>query len=149
MLADDGASLHCAIALAPRLQKLAAARLHGLLDTYELTSSANSSEAAPDAITRTAGWPFRAPRRHAALRIEQRPATPHPAVARIIVPEGGATAYGSGTLVDVRDQYGLVVTNWHVVRDSRRQSSKWCFPTASARTPGRSRSTRTGTSRRW
>ena len=27
----------------------------------------------------------------------------------------GATAYGSGTLVDVRDQYGLVVTNWHVV----------------------------------
>jgi hypothetical protein len=48
-----------------------------------------------------------------------RPATPHPAVARIIVPEGDATAYGSGTLVDVRDQYGLVVTNWHVVRDAR------------------------------
>ena len=45
--------------------------------------------------------------------------TPHPAVARIIVPEDGATAYGSGTLVDVRDQYGLVVTNWHVVRDSQ------------------------------
>jgi hypothetical protein len=40
-------------------------------------------------------------------------------VARIIVPEGGATAFGSGTLVDVRDQYGLVVTNWHVVRDAR------------------------------
>ena len=42
---------------------------------------------------------------------------PHPAVARIVVPEGDATSYGSGTLVDVRDQYGLVVTNWHVVRD--------------------------------
>jgi len=43
---------------------------------------------------------------------------PHPAVARIVVPEGhGATSYGSGTLVDVRDQFGLVVTNWHVVRD--------------------------------
>lgn len=42
---------------------------------------------------------------------------PHPAVARIVVPEGEATSYGSGTLVDVRDQYGLVVTNWHVVRD--------------------------------
>ncbi len=42
---------------------------------------------------------------------------PHPAVARIVVPEGDATYYGSGTLVDVRDQYGLVVTNWHVVRD--------------------------------
>ena len=46
-------------------------------------------------------------------------ATPHPAVARIIVPEKRATAYGSGTLVDVRDQYGLVVTNWHVVCDSQ------------------------------
>lgn len=45
--------------------------------------------------------------------------TPRPAVARIIVPEEGATAYGSGTLIDVRDQYGLVVTNWHVVRDAR------------------------------
>lgn len=45
-------------------------------------------------------------------------ARPHPAVARIIVPESGGTSYGSGTLVDVRDQYGLVVTNWHVVRDA-------------------------------
>jgi hypothetical protein len=44
---------------------------------------------------------------------------PHPAVARIIVPETGATAYGTGTLVDVRDDYGLVVTNWHVVSDSQ------------------------------
>jgi hypothetical protein len=43
---------------------------------------------------------------------------PHPAVVRIVVPEGNeATSYGSGTLVDVRDQFGLVVTNWHVVRD--------------------------------
>ncbi|MBA4107449.1 MAG: hypothetical protein C0485_17065 [Pirellula sp.] len=42
---------------------------------------------------------------------------PHPAVARIVVPEGEATSYGSGTLVDVRGDYGLVVTNWHVVRD--------------------------------
>jgi len=44
--------------------------------------------------------------------------TPHPAVARVIVPEGNSTSYGSGTLVDVRDQFGLVVTNWHVVRDA-------------------------------
>ncbi len=44
--------------------------------------------------------------------------TPHPAVARIIVPEQGATSYGSGTLIDVREQYGLVVTNWHVIRDA-------------------------------
>jgi hypothetical protein len=42
--------------------------------------------------------------------------TPHPAVARIIVPEDGSTAFGSGTLVGVHDNHGLVVTNWHVVR---------------------------------
>jgi S1-C subfamily serine protease len=42
----------------------------------------------------------------------------HPAVARIIVPEGGCTAFGSGTLVGVREDRGLVVTNWHVVKDS-------------------------------
>ena len=44
---------------------------------------------------------------------------PHPAVARVIVPEEGATSYGSGTLIDVRDQFGLVITNWHVVRDAQ------------------------------
>jgi len=44
---------------------------------------------------------------------------PHPAVARVIVPEGNATSYGSGTLVDVRGEFGLVVTNWHVVRDAQ------------------------------
>ena len=44
--------------------------------------------------------------------------TPHPAVVRVVVPEGAATAYGSGTLVDVRDEYGLVITNWHVLRDA-------------------------------
>lgn len=43
---------------------------------------------------------------------------PHPAVARIIVPESDGTAFGSGTLVDVRDQFGLVVTNHHVVGDA-------------------------------
>src|SRR5947208_8330880 len=43
--------------------------------------------------------------------------TPHPAVARIIVPEDGATAFGSGTLVGVNKDRGLVITNWHVVRD--------------------------------
>ena len=44
--------------------------------------------------------------------------TPHPAIARIIVPEKDGVSYGSGTLVDVRDDYGLVITNWHVVRDA-------------------------------
>ena len=44
---------------------------------------------------------------------------PHPAVVRVIVPEEGATSYGSGTLVDLREKFGLVITNWHVVRDAK------------------------------
>jgi hypothetical protein len=43
-------------------------------------------------------------------------AKPHPAVVRVVVPEADGTAYGSGTLIDIRDDYGLVLTNWHVVR---------------------------------
>lgn len=68
---------------------------------------------------RTALWPFFKPQRRAVYDSASSPVAPHPAVARISVPEEGATAYGSGTLVDARDQYALVVTNWHVVRDSR------------------------------
>lgn len=44
--------------------------------------------------------------------------TPHPAVARIIVQERDGVAFGSGTLVDASGDQGLVVTNWHVVRDA-------------------------------
>jgi hypothetical protein len=44
--------------------------------------------------------------------------TPHPSIARIIVPEKDGVSYGSGSLIDVRDDYALVVTNWHVVRDA-------------------------------
>lgn len=43
------------------------------------------------------------------------PPAPHPAVVRVVAPERDGTAYGSGTLIDLRDQYGLVLTNWHVV----------------------------------
>ncbi len=46
-------------------------------------------------------------------------AEPHPAVVRVVVSEGEATSFGSGTLVDVREQFGLVITNWHVVRDAK------------------------------
>jgi hypothetical protein len=45
--------------------------------------------------------------------------TPHPAVARIIAPENSGTSLGSGILVDVNRTQGLVLTNWHVIRDSR------------------------------
>ena len=47
---------------------------------------------------------------------QQRPDTPHPAVARVIVPENDGTAYGSGTLIGHTERLGLVITNWHVVR---------------------------------
>ncbi len=45
--------------------------------------------------------------------------TPNPAVARITAVEGKAVSQGSGTLVEVRGQRGLVVTNWHVIRDAK------------------------------
>ncbi|MFO7906468.1 MAG: S1 family peptidase [Planctomycetota bacterium] len=44
------------------------------------------------------------------------PRQPDPAVARVCIEESDGIAYGSGTLVDVRDRFGLVVTNWHVVQ---------------------------------
>ena len=43
---------------------------------------------------------------------------PHPAGARVNVPQKGGTAVGSGTLMDVRGKFGMVITNWHVVRDA-------------------------------
>lgn len=47
--------------------------------------------------------------------------SPLPAVARIVVPEKDGVSYGSGTLIDVRGDFGLVVSNWHVVRDAAGQ----------------------------
>jgi hypothetical protein len=44
---------------------------------------------------------------------------PHPAVVRIVVSEGHIMSLGSGSLVAVQGRHGLVVTNWHVVRDAR------------------------------
>ena len=43
--------------------------------------------------------------------------TIHPAVVRIVAPGQGSISYGSGTLVYANDQYGLVITNWHVVNE--------------------------------
>ena len=45
--------------------------------------------------------------------------TPHPAVVRIIAPESSGVSLGSGVLVDSNESQGLVLTNWHVIRDSR------------------------------
>lgn len=44
---------------------------------------------------------------------------PHPAVVRVIAVEGRGTSLGSGTLVAVSRYHGLVLTNWHVVRDAK------------------------------
>lgn len=49
------------------------------------------------------------------------PDPPHPAVVRVIAPDSQGVSYGSGTLVGVWGQQGLVVTNWHVVRDATGQ----------------------------
>jgi hypothetical protein len=46
------------------------------------------------------------------------PPNVHPAVARIVAPSNGSISYGSGTLVYANDQFGLVVTNWHVVNEA-------------------------------
>jgi hypothetical protein len=43
---------------------------------------------------------------------------PHPAVVRVVAADFAGASLGSGTLVDVNDDHGLVVTNWHVVRDA-------------------------------
>ena len=96
------------------------ARADGLVTSVTSDPPFAAETVVPDDTNpRTALWPFSKPHRRAIYDSNGRPVTPHPAVARIIVPEKSATAYGSGTLVDVRDQYGVVVTNWHVVRDSQ------------------------------
>jgi hypothetical protein len=44
--------------------------------------------------------------------------SPHPAVVRVIAAESDGASLGSGSLVAVDANHGLVVTNWHVVRDA-------------------------------
>ncbi len=52
---------------------------------------------------------------------------PHPAVVRIIAPDASSVSYGSGSLIEVGEGYGLVITNWHVVADATGQV-KVVFP---------------------
>ena len=49
------------------------------------------------------------------------PMAPHPAVVRVTSPLADGAAFGSGTLVAANRNCGLVVTNWHVVRDATGQ----------------------------
>ncbi|MGD0898366.1 MAG: serine protease [Thermoguttaceae bacterium] len=48
----------------------------------------------------------------------QPPQTPHPAVVRVIAEDRDGFSKGSGALVAVDQRHGLVLTNWHVVRDA-------------------------------
>jgi len=107
-------------------RELVTVMVHGirqcLFAACMIVAGANHTWAAiapEDGVTRTAAWPFLFGGSHKPV-YDSLPGDvkPHPAVARIIVPEDGSTAFGSGTLVGVRDQHGLVVTNWHVVRDA-------------------------------
>ncbi len=59
-------------------------------------------------LAKTWSWPF------SAAGTQQ----PHPAVARITVPESDGYSQGTGTLVGTGGRFGLVVTAWHVVRDA-------------------------------
>ncbi len=60
---------------------------------------------------------------------------PHPAVVRVTAEERVGTSHGSGTLVEVSADYGLVVTNWHVIRDAAGEITV-AFPDG-FRTPGK------------
>ncbi len=42
----------------------------------------------------------------------------HPAVVRVVAPSDGSMSFGSGTLVYVGDNFGLVITNWHVINEA-------------------------------
>ena len=51
----------------------------------------------------------------------------HPAVVRITALERGGASLGSGALVEVNQTHGLVVTNWHVVRDANGQQLAYAY----------------------
>ncbi|MCS5632395.1 MAG: hypothetical protein NZ744_16275, partial [Pirellulaceae bacterium] len=44
---------------------------------------------------------------------------PHPAVARIRSLESNATSFGSGTLVYRQGKQGILITNYHVIKDAQ------------------------------
>ena len=52
------------------------------------------------------------------LAVEASPEDAHPAVVRVIARDRNSTSYGSGALVAVSETHGIVVTNWHVIRDA-------------------------------
>ncbi len=49
------------------------------------------------------------------------PDVPHPAVARIMSVETNAASFGSGTLVYKQGKHALLITNHHVIKDSKEE----------------------------
>jgi hypothetical protein len=49
--------------------------------------------------------------------------SPHPAVCRVSATSGNSVSYGSGSLVAADEKHGIVITNWHVVREATGQIS--------------------------
>jgi len=47
------------------------------------------------------------------------PGQPHPAVARIRSLESNATSFGSGTLIYRQGKQGILITNYHVIKDAQ------------------------------
>jgi S1-C subfamily serine protease len=78
----------------------------------EATGKADGTRSVP--ATSTGHNLFNYFKRSAALNVQT---TPHPAVVRVLVSEPHSQANGTGTYVAAYDRYGLVVTNWHVVRE--------------------------------
>ena len=95
---------------------ISAAQCHGASADFPQSQQLSRIWQQEFSLPRSTQPPAKVPTASGALHL--RPDQPHPAVVRVIVPEEGATSYGSGTLVDLRDQFGLVITNWHVVRDA-------------------------------
>jgi serine protease Do len=50
-------------------------------------------------------------------------AEPRAAIVRVRASESGGASFGSGTLVGQTEKHGIVLTNWHVVRDATGQIS--------------------------
>ena len=83
----------------------------GLVIVLAVATAASGQVAWPGFLTPWSGTP--------SFSSSQSAGAVHPAVVRVVVPDrDGTTSLGSGALVAVTEQHGLVVTNWHVVRDA-------------------------------
>jgi hypothetical protein len=91
-------------------------------------SAASAQDAASSSLARAAGvksnWRgASAPAQLTSLPVTASTPQIHPAVARIVAPGNNSMSFGSGTLIFAGDDYGLVVTNWHVINEATGQIS--------------------------